>query len=91
MARVQASFSEQEVERLPTCKREGKRAKCDESFGVGGLQRSERAGEGRGGCRYLVTWRKDTFVDHESSRYNRRYEMPYQFIMNSYETVVQTR
>ena len=26
---------------------------------MGGLQRSEKAGEGRGGCRYLVTWRKE--------------------------------
>ena len=41
------------------CNREGKLAKWGKgSFGVGGWQRRDRAGEGRGGWIYLVTWNK---------------------------------
>ena len=41
------------------CNREGKLAIWGKgSFGVGGWQRRDRAGEGRGGWIYLVTWNK---------------------------------
>ena len=48
LARVQASLNEQELERLLTCKREGKLLKRDrDSFGVGG---GEATKLGKGGA-----------------------------------------